>query len=178
MKRLPHTHQDLGFSLPEMVLILFLLGLFAAFAMPNFFTWVNNKRVEDVLSLVEGAVKEAQAEAIRSSQICNLTITAAVVTAMPPTCLPTGPRDLTQVSGGKGDSGVKMIVANTAPIIFSPKGTTPSSNIFVFYHPHQAQGMRCLVISEGIGLIRIGKFMGSHIPQAGDATANNCHTSS
>jgi len=178
MKRLPYHHQDLGFSLPEMVLILFLLGLFAAFAMPNFLTWVNNKRVEDVLGLVEGAVKEAQAEAIQSSQICNVTITATAVTATPPTCLPTGPRDLTQVSGGTGDSGVKVIADNTAPILFSPKGTTLSSNIFVFYHPQQAQGMRCLAISEGLGLLRTGKFMGPHTPQAGDATANNCHTSS
>lgn len=178
MNRPLNQRSNLGFSLLEVLLIVIILGIFAALAAPSFLSWVNNKRVEDTLSLVEGAIKEAQAEAIRKSQICDLEITALSIIATPPNCLPTGNRDLTQVSGGNNDSGVNVIAESTSKITFSPKGTTTSSNIFVFYHPDQSQGMRCLAISEGIGMIRTGEFKGPHIPQTSDVTTNNCHTPS
>lgn len=166
-----------GFSLPEVLLIVIILGIFASLAAPSFLSWVNSKRVEDVLLQVEGAVKEAQAEALRKSQTCVLTISASSVTSNPPNCLPTGTRDLTQVSGGSNSVGVTFIAANNSTLTFSPKGTTTSGNIFVFYHPNQAQGMRCLAISPGIGIVRTGQFQGPHIPTTSDATPTNCHTS-
>lgn len=166
-----------GFTLPEVLLIVIILGIFAALAAPSFLSWVNSKRVEDVLSQVEGAVKEAQAAAIRTSQTCELDISSSSVTSTPPNCLPTGTRDLTQLSGGSSSVGVALIASNNSKITFSPKGTTTSSNIFVFYHPDQARGMRCLAISSGIGIIRTGQFQGPHIPSTSDATSTNCHTS-
>jgi Tfp pilus assembly protein FimT len=150
----------------------------AALAAPSFLSWVNNKRIEDISAQVTGALKEAQAEAIRKSQSCTLTITTTSVTASPPSCLPTGARNLTQISGGDSSSGVSLI-AQTTPVTiqFSPKGSTASSNVLVFYHPDQAQGMRCLAISSGLGLIRTGTFSGSHPPSSSQANTNNCHTS-
>ena len=177
--KLPQTQRNtIGFTLPEILVIVVILGIFAALAAPSFLSWINNKRIGDVLSQVEGAIKEAQSEAIRKSQSCELTITASSVSATPPNCLPTGARDLTQISGSNNGSGVSFVTANTSKVMFSPKGTTTSSNIFVFYHPEQSQGMRCLAISEGIGIIRTGKFKGPHVPAVGNATSSHCHTSS
>lgn len=172
-----HQQKNRGFTLPEVLLIVIILGIFAALAAPSFLSWVNRKGVEDVLSQVEGAVKEAQAVAIRKSQTCELDISASSVTSMPPNCLPTGARDLTQVSGGNNDAGVSIIASTNEKITFSPKGTTTSINVFVFYHPDQSQGMRCLAISSGIGIIRTGEFKGPHIPTVSDATSMNCQTS-
>lgn len=177
MNLIRYQRQNSGFTLPEILLIVVILGIFAALAAPSFLSWVNSKRVEDVLLQVEGAVKEAQAEAIRKSQACELNISTSSVTSTPPSCLPTGTRDLTQVSGGSSSVGVAFIAANNSTLTFSPKGTTTSSNIFVFYHPDQAQGMRCLAISSGIGIVRTGQFQGPHIPTTSDATPANCHTS-
>ena len=165
-----------GFTLPEVLLIVVIIGIFAALAAPGFLSWVNRKRVNDVLSQVEGAVKEAQSTAIRKSQPCELSITSSSVTATPQNCLPTGARDLTQVSGGTNESSVNVIANNTSRIVFSPKGTTTSSNIFIFYTPTQSQGMRCLALSAGIGIIRTGDFKGPHVPAASDAITNNCYT--
>lgn len=177
MNSILHQQKSRGFTLPEVLLIVITLGIFAALAAPSFLSWVNSKTVEDVLSQVEGALKEAQAEAIRKSQACELNISTSSITSIPPNCLPTGSRDLTQLSGGSSSLGVTFIASNNSKITFSPKGTTTSSNIFVFYHPDQARGMRCLAISSGIGIIRTGQFQGPHIPTTSDATSTNCHTS-
>lgn len=171
-------NQHQGFSLPEVLVTVLILGIFAALGAPSFLSWVNNKRINDVLSQVEGALKESQAEAIRKSQRCSLNITSTAVSANPANCLPTGTRDLTRVSGGNNASGVTLVAHNTTAIEFSPKGSTSSSNILVFYHPEQSGGMRCLAISAGIGIIRAGEFKGSFPPSSGQATPTNCHTPS
>lgn len=169
-----NQRHNLGFSLPEVIAIVVILGILAALAAPSFFSWVNSRNLGDVMSQMEGALKEAQAEAIRKSQQCTLTITTSSVTATPPNCLPTGTRDLTQVSG----SNVNLVAQqNTSPIEiqFSSKGSTTSSNIFVLFNPDQSQGMRCLAISSGIGIIRTGEFQGPHPPQSIQATPENCY---
>jgi len=177
--KLPRTHRShIGFTLPELLVIVVILGLLAALAAPSFLSWVNNKRVQDVLSQVEGAIKEAQSEAIRKSQPCKLIITTSSVSADPQNCLPTGSRDLTEVSGGDSGAGVTFTAANSSSVLFSAKGTTTSSNVFVLYHPDQSQGMQCLAISAGVGIIRTGEFKGPHIPSSSDATSTNCYTSS
>lgn len=164
--------------MPEVLVIVLILAVFAALGTPSFLSWVNSKRIEDVLSQVEGALKEGQAEAIRKSQRCSLTITSSSVSANPSNCLPTGTRDLAQISGGNNTSGITLVAQNTDVIEFSPKGSTSSSNVFVFYHPDQSGGMRCLAISAGIGIIRTGEFKGSFPPSSGQATPTNCHTPS
>ena len=172
-----YQRKSLGFSLPEVLAIVVIIGILAALAAPSFFSWVNNKRIEDVSIQIEGALKEAQATAIRTSQQCSLTISSSSITAMPQSCLPTGARDLTQLGGGTSPSAVTLIAANNDDIQFSPKGSTTSSNVLVFYHPDQSQGMRCLAMSAGIGIIRTGEFQGAYPPIASQAIADNCYAS-
>lgn len=172
-----YQHKSLGFSLTEVLGTIVILGIFAALAAPGFLSWVNSKRVDDVARQVEGALREAQAAAIRKSQKCTIMISTSSITATPTNCLPTGTRDLTQVGGGTGTSAVTLIAENNTDIQFSPKGSTSSSNVFVFYHPNQSQGMRCLAISSGIGIIRTGEFRGSHPPSPDPNMEDDCHTS-
>ncbi|BDM77337.1 type 4 pilin [Acaryochloris marina MBIC10699] len=172
-----YQHKSSGFSLPEVLAIVVISGIFAALAAPSFLGWINNKRIEDVSKQVEGALKEAQATAIRTSQQCSLSISSSSIIANPQSCLPTGTRDLTQLGGGTSPSAVTLIAATNDDIQFSPKGSTSSGNVLVFFHPDQSQGMRCLAITAGIGIIRMGEFRGNHPPTTAQADASNCHSS-
>ncbi|WP_299406824.1 type IV pilin protein [Acaryochloris sp. IP29b_bin.148] len=172
-----YQRKNFGFSLPEVLAIVVIVGILAALSAPSFFSWVNNKRIEDVSRQVEGALKEGQATAIRTSQQCSLTISSSSITATPPSCLPTGARDLTQLGGGTNPNAVDLIAANNTPIEFSLKGSTASSNVLVFYHPDQSQGMRCIAIAAGIGIIRTGEFRGAYPPTANQPEAKDCYAS-
>lgn len=168
-----------GFTLIEMLGIVVIIGIIAAFTLPNFLSWVTTKYVEDSLLKTEAAIKEAQATAISKSQTCTLSITSSSITATPTDCLPTGPRDFTQTADRNASQVAVAITAQTTPIIlrFSPKGSTSSSNILVFSHPDQSQQMRCLAISAGPGILRTGRFTGTNPPVTAEINTTNCHTS-
>ncbi len=172
-----------GFTLTEIVIILLIVGVFAAIATPSFLSWLNRKRIDDVLAQVEGALKEAQSEAIKKGQICEVdlgvatpnTITATVQ-GTTQTCLPTGPRNLEKLGVSifaNNDTGIAMATTNGTAIEFSPKGTTVTNNLLIFYRPGNTG--RCLAISSGLGIVRIGNYTEVVNPQA--LSANNCETS-
>lgn len=163
-------NQQFGFTLTEITLVSVVLGIFAAIAAPSFLNWLNRRKVDDVLAQVEGALKEARAEAIKIGQVCEVdlgvTVTNTITATVPGTaksCLPTGTRDLSKLGVrilANNNSGVNlatnMATLNGSTIQFSPRGTTNSSNLLVFFEPGQTG--RCLAVSNGLGLIRIGNY--------------------
>lgn len=172
-----------GFTLTEMVIIGLVVGIFAAIAVPSFLGWLNRKKVDDVLAQVEGAIKEAQSEAIKQGQICEVdlgvlvpnTITARV-RGTAQTCLPTGPRNLDRLGVSvlaNNETGIVMASTNGTTIEFSPRGTTTTNNLLVFYRPGNTG--RCLAISSGLGIVRIGDYTEIVNPNA--LSTSNCETS-
>jgi Tfp pilus assembly protein FimT len=172
-----------GFTIAETTIIVLLVGIFAAIAVPSFFGWLNRKKVDDAIAQVEGALKEAQAEAIKRGQICEVDLGTAVPNTVTATisgttqsCLPTGPRDLGKLGVrilSNNDTDIAMATTNGTTIEFSPKGTTTTNNLLVFYQPGQIG--RCLAISSGLGIIRIGTYTEVVDPNA--LVANNCENS-
>lgn len=61
-----------GFTLIEMLVTLVIAGVIAAIAAPNFLGLLNQSRVKDGLAQVEGAVKEAQRQAMRRGKPCKV----------------------------------------------------------------------------------------------------------
>lgn len=162
----PQTQKRVGgFTLIETIVVLLLIGILFAIAAPSYFTWVNNKRVEDALTQVLGALKEAQSEALRKGKSCFVEINNRTVraTTLPPAsenCLPTGRRDLNPNSTVQ----ITTNFQNTPPppnpdrrLIFTYKKTTPNGGIIVLSSP-DASRRRCIVVSTGIGIIRTGYY--------------------
>lgn len=174
-----------------MVVTIAVMGVFAAIAAPSFTAWLNNKKVDDVAAQIEGAIREAQAQAIKESKPCTLFISKADAQIIGETdarlnCLPAGPRDLKKLGVrvlSDNSSGVSLGFANLgepAKIRFSYKGTLSitdtGTGLITIYQGEGADSrkIRCIAIASGIGIIRTGRYLGSS-PDAPTDT-NNCAT--
>lgn len=170
-----------GFTLVESLLTVAVIGIFAAIAAPSFTTWLSNKKIDDVTAQLEGAIREAQAQAIKKSQACTLNI-GAQVTSTPPDCLPSGPRDLTKLdasifSNNNSEVLVKAINLDSPPkVLFTFRGTISiagaGTGLVTIYSGAGASNRRsrCIAIASGIGVVRTGTYAGSD-PSAPTETA-------
>lgn len=179
MRRINDLKNNQGFTLIETSILVIIVGILAAIATPSFFSWLNNKKVDNALASIEGALREAQAEAGRKSKPCTFSIdpvtaevTAFVVRPDPlpagyvdESCLPTGSRDLTKLGISvldNNDSGISVALATADnEITFTPKGTTTDSNVFVIFRTDNSRN-RCLAVSSGIGIMRTGTYTGQN----------------
>lgn len=176
-----------GFTLIELLVVILMVGILAAIAVPSFLSGLEGRKVDAVLADIEGAVREAQAEAINKSQACVLKLNTTI-TSDPTFCLPSGPRDLSKLGIrvlARNDSDVALGLANlgTPPEIrFSYRGTTIINNagntgMIVVYNPKNPNAKRrCLAVANGLGIIRTGNYLGT--TPATPTDVGNCATSS
>ena len=189
-----------GFTLIETLVIVIIIGILSAIAAPSFLSMFNRNKVNDAFSQVQGALQEAQREAIRKSKTCTVYIPDS--TSLPNTatqgitqvqiisnCFTVSDgtsKDLTTINIPnylplKKVTGVaiKSNVSSTNPkqIMFSFRGNTISSGKIVLYAANVSnQEKKCLAISNGLGIIRTGNYTGSTSSDA-DITAGTCNTS-
>ena len=64
--------KDTGFTLIEIITVVIIVGVLAAIAAPNFLGMLNQTRVKDGLSQVEGAIRETQRLAMRRGKTCKI----------------------------------------------------------------------------------------------------------
>jgi prepilin-type N-terminal cleavage/methylation domain-containing protein len=176
-----HPYTNKGFTLIETLVSIAIMGIIAAIAAPSFLTWVNNKKIEDVTTNIEGTLKEAQSTAIRKNKTCNVWITTTTASTVEndvartpdPACLPSGTRQIQgantniEIAGTGGGSGTM--------VTFSAVGTsnvTLNTQAFIIYRTDATIGLKkCLVISAGIGIIKTGTYNGTlPLPSAPTAT--------
>ena len=159
---LPYTARrtdDRGFSMFEIAIVLMIVGILAVIAVPSFISMFNKNKVSDALTQVRGALQEAQREAIRQSKTCTVTVPKGNDKTITGTCLPTGDRKLTDIN---------IDYTKTAPwtITFDFKGRTNDVNSSGTIKLASANGstseIKCLVISQGLGIIRTGNYIGSN----------------
>ncbi len=179
-----------GVTLIETLVIVLVVGILAAIAVPSFLGAFNSRKIDDVATQIEGALKEVQSASIQQSLGCTVNIdrATAMITSTPPSCLPTGPRDLSKLGLAvlsNNKSGVLIGLANlgaTGEIKFSQRGSLavggPGSTGMIVLYPSDgaSQRNRCIAIASGIGIIRTGIYKGT--TPATPTDTNNCDTSS
>jgi prepilin-type N-terminal cleavage/methylation domain-containing protein len=165
-------HQDnKGFTLIEVLITILMVGITAAIATPSFMTWANNRKIQQIATDIEGALKEAQTTATRKSMPCDATVNSTNITAVtvpivttPATaavnCLPSGTR---QIQGDNTNIAIAGTGGTNTTVSFTALGSVTNTQAFVIYRTDDtASGTkRCVVISSGIGAIRSGTYTGT-----------------
>jgi prepilin-type N-terminal cleavage/methylation domain-containing protein len=179
------VRKETGFSLIEAMVTVVIVGIFGAIAAPSFSAWSDRYKLDNALAKLQGALQEVQQQSIRTSQPCSVTIDTTALTVASTSgyanCLPTGSRSLNNTglsSNSTQSAGFAMVTdaVNTTPAIaFTFRGTTSTVNVFVVYKPNSSIPMKCLAISQGIGMIRIGRYNSPSNPPA-SVSASNCET--
>jgi len=174
-----------GFTLIEILVILIIIGILSAIAVPSFLAMLNRSKVNDALSQTRGALQEAQREAMRKSKTCTVVVPAGSnVTLTSPSedldgdevldagedlnnntvldtnnCLVTGTRILTGIS-------IRRDATSLGIISFDFKGRTTKGGsdnqaIIVSLANDTSTQEKCLIISNPLGIIRSGDYSDS-----------------
>ena len=171
------SQKEQGFTIIETITTLIVAGILTAIATPSLVGMYRQQKVKEALEQLEGALEEAQRQAMLKGQGCLVDIdtTNNEISSANSNCLLSTrslPEEVTMATN---------IAGGTPQIEFSYKGNT--SNITT--NPANAQGTivisrtdssgyrRCLVITNGLGIMRTGFYDGSTSP----ITSNNCTTS-
>lgn len=160
--------KELGFSLIEMLAVTIIIGIISAIAIPNLLGTIRRNQVNEALEQINGAIKEAQRQAIRQGRLCriNIDITNNELTGNPSNCL-LSDREINE------NITIRTNIAGTPPNIpFSFKGSTTRSGTIVV-SSNLVNLQRCFVISLGLGITRIGNYTGS---STGSVSAANCQS--
>lgn len=146
-----------GFTLIEMLVTLAVVGVIAAIASPNFLGLLNRNRVNEATQQVEGALKEAQRQAMRRGQQCTININTTSKTISGANCLLSNRvlNDLIQLN------------TNRTTITFSGKGnitidaTTNPTPVLVVSIPNGTTLQKCVVLDGFLASMRTGDYSGT-----------------
>lgn len=155
MRKNTLSKSDRGFTLLELMVVLFLIGIMAAIASPNFFGLLERIKVNTSLEQLLGAIRETQRLAMRRGKRCQINIDpdTNMITATPNSCL---------LNTRKIDNSViiKTNLPGSNPnIYFSHKGNTTRMGTIIL-SSDSTKTQKCFVISLGLGIMRTGDYTG------------------
>lgn len=167
-----HKKSNWGFTLIEMITTVIIVGVLAAIAAPNFLGLLNQSRVKDGLSAVEGAIKESQRLAIRRGKTCKIKFVTKTINGQSRETINVVESTDTgeSVSAGFYDGcllnervlPVDVVVdkGGITKIAFSGKGNTDaaSAGTIVVSHPG-TNTQKCLQIEGLLGNIITGNYV-------------------
>lgn len=144
-----------GFTLIESLAVLLLFGIMAAIATPSLLGFLAQAKINSAFGRLDGLLKLTQREAVKKSQTCTFLLPNNDVEngTISSSCSVTGSETL-------GDVKIKYNRITSKKVSFSYRGHTNSTRTIVIYSKN-ADYKRCLVISNGIGMMRKGKYVGS-----------------
>ena len=62
-----------GFSLPEVMTVVAIIGVMSAVAVPSFLSWLSNKGIQSAARALYGNMKKAQSLAVKQNRNCAVT---------------------------------------------------------------------------------------------------------
>lgn len=148
-KNVINRKPEQGFTILEQIIIVIILGILAATSVPSVLSLYNRNQVDRAVNQVRGLLLQAQREAIRDSQGCNVTLRPSNDPPEVESCLST--RTLPE------QVNINPIDGNE--LTFQFKGNT-KDDIIISFSNSTVETEPCLEISEPLGIIRQGKFDG------------------
>ncbi|MCI3280630.1 prepilin-type N-terminal cleavage/methylation domain-containing protein [Synechococcus sp. PCC 6717] len=142
-----------GLTLIEILIVMAVAAVLATVAAPSFQYWLQTQQVNQELEKLEGALREAQREAMRRNQACEVVIPEGnnpTITGDPAACLPTGPRQLENVTLRRSNT--------MGTVRFGFQGRSGADGVAVISLNQVPSLQRCLQISPGLGLMRTGVY--------------------
>jgi type II secretion system protein H len=163
-----------GFTLIEMLVVIIIIGVIAAIAVPNFLGLLNRNRANEAMRQVEGALREAQKQAIRRGRQCTVNIDTTNKTISNPAtngCLLSTRvlNDSVQLNSSR--TTIRFSGKGNIEVDDTTAGSTTPTPVFVASIPNNANIQKCVVMEGFLGSIRTGDYSGT-IPTA--PVSNSC----
>lgn len=151
--------KQFGFTLMELLVATLMIGIMAAISAPGMIGFVNRSKVTSAHGELQGALNEIQREAIKRSTNCSVTLPATNSSgtfSITSNCLITGTINLNQVR-------IRHNLPSGNTFTFNFRGETQDSltggdAVIILSHQDSDNFQKCIAISRGLGLIRIGNY--------------------
>jgi prepilin-type N-terminal cleavage/methylation domain-containing protein len=153
-----------GFTLIEMMVTIIIIGVIAAISAPNFLGLLNRNRVNEAAQQVEGALKEAQRQAIRGGKQCSISIdlTNKIISnpdTTPPTngCLLSS-RNLNNLIQPNSNRTLITFSGKGNITIDDSSGSATPTPVLVVSIPNATNQRKCVVLEGFFGTLRSGNY--------------------
>jgi Tfp pilus assembly protein FimT len=160
-----------GYTLIEILMILFLAAIMAALTAPSLIGLQKRYQVNDAATQLQNALQKAQLNAIRKSEDCMVNF--GTNGSNPATI--TSPCFLDSTLQLESITMKYALSSSSTSLTYNYKGETNRQGTIVVYAPGY-NFQKCLVISNGIGMLRAGEYDGADAETEASPSSRNCTT--
>ncbi len=147
-----NASKDLGFTLAESLIVLAIVGIAVAMAIPSSIAAINRAKLAQSTDIVVASLQEAQIEAIRRNKSCTLTLDkVGRKISGQQGCLLSGDRIL--------PDAIELDYTGTSgEIKYGIRGNTTTNKSVILKVSGNSNNARCLTVSAPLGIIRLGSY--------------------